>query len=111
MATFTYVPSFSATEQSQPRVRRVQFGDGYEQRLRYGLNVDAKSWQLSFTNRTDTDRDNILSFLEARAGAESFDWTPPRGTAGKYICSEWAMEMVNYNNNTITATFVQVFEP
>jgi phage-related protein len=111
MATFTYTASYSASESSQPRVAKVQFGDGYEQRLRYGLNVDAKSWQLTFANRTNSEREQILGFLEARAGADSFDWTPPRGSAGKYVCSEWNLDMSNFNNNTITATFVQVFEP
>ena len=111
MATFTYTPSYSATETSRPRVRSVQFGDGYSQRLRYGLNTDPKSWQLVFKNRSNSERDNILSFLEARGGAESFDWTPPRGSAGKYLCSEWSMEMVVFNNNTITATFIEVYEP
>lgn len=111
MATFTYTPSFTATEQSQPKVRSTQFGDGYSQRLRYGLNTDPKSWRLTFLNRTDTERENILAFLEARAGVEAFDWTPPRGGAGKYICSEWSMDMLNCNNNTITATFAEVYEP
>jgi phage-related protein len=111
MATFTYTPSFTATEQSQPRVRRVQFGDGYEQRLRYGLNTDPKTWRLTFANRTDTERDNILGFLEARAGVESFDWTPPRGDAGKYVCSQWSMDMLSCNNNTVTAEFMEVYEP
>ena len=111
MATFTYTASYSASESSKPRVSKVQFGDGYEQRLRYGLNVDPKSWQLTFTNRTNSEREQILGFLEARAGSESFDWTPPRGSAGKYVCSEWNMDMTNFNNNTISATFVQVFEP
>ena len=62
-------------------------------------------------NRTDTERDNILAFLEARGGYESFDWTPPRGSAGNYVCEEWQTSLLNYNNNTITATFKQVFEP
>ena len=111
MAVFTYTPSFTASEESKPRVRTVQYGDGYSQRLRYGLNTDPKSWRLTFSYRPDTERDEILAFLEARGGAESFDWTPPRGSAGKYICQEWSMDMINCNNNTITATFVEVFEP
>lgn len=63
-----------------------------------------------FSERTNTERDNILAFLDARAGVESFNWTPPRGTAGKYICEEWQVTMRNYNFNTIQATFRQVFE-
>ena len=111
MATFTYTPSFEATESSKPRVRKFQAGDGYEQRVRFGLNTDPKEWSLTFANRTDTERDNILTFLEARNGVESFDWTPPRGTAGKYVCEEWQATLSNCNNNQIQATFREVFEP
>ena len=111
MATFTYIPSFTASESSQPSVRKVQFGDGYQQRLRFGLNTDSKTWQLTFANRTDSERETILSFLEARGGVESFDWTPPRGGAGKFVCEEWQAKLSNCNNNQIQATFREVFEP
>ena len=111
MATFTYIASFESSEASQPRVNTFKAGDGYEQRVSFGLNVDPKQWKLVFSNRTDTERNNILSFFEARAGAESFDWTPPRGSAGKYVCQEWQLTLSNCNNNQIEATFRQVFEP
>lgn len=111
MATFTYTPSFEATESSKPRVRRFQAGDGYEQRITFGLHPDPKEWSLVFANRDDTERDQITSFLEARGGVESFDWTPPRGSAGKYVCDEWQVTLSNCNNNQIRATFREVFEP
>jgi phage-related protein len=68
MATFTFTPSFTADLEEQPIVKRVRFGDGYEQRLSYGLNTQPKKWSLQFSNRTDTERDNILTFLRARGG-------------------------------------------
>lgn len=111
MATFTYTPSFEAIESSKPRVRKFQAGDGYEQRVRFGLNTDPKEWTLTFSERSDAERDNILTFLEARGGYQSFDWTPPRGDAGKYVCEEWQVTMRAYNFNTIQATFREVFEP
>lgn len=111
MATFTYTPSFEATESSKPRVRKFAAGDGYEQRIRFGLNTDPKEWTLTFANRTDAERENIVTFLEARAGVESFDWTPPRGGAGKFVCDEWQATLNNCNNNQIQATFREVFEP
>jgi phage-related protein len=111
MATFTYIPSFEATESSKPRARKFQAGDGYEQRIRFGLQTDPKEWSLTFSERTNTERDAILAFLEARAAVESFDWTPPRGDAGKYVCEEWQVTMSAYNFNTIQATFREVFEP
>ena len=110
MATFSYTPSFEATESSKPRAHKFQAGDGFEQRIRFGLNTDPKEWSLTFSERTNTERDNIVAFLEARAAVESFDWTPPRGSAGKYVCEEWQVTLRNYNFNTIQATFRQVFE-
>ena len=113
MATFTYTPSFEASESSKPRVHRFQAGDGYEQRIIFGLpaHADPKEWSLTFMNRDNTERDAILAFFEARNAVESFDWTPPRGDAGKYVCEEWQASLVNYNNNTVTAKFREVFEP
>lgn len=111
MATFSYTPSFSADLQEQPRVRTVQFGDGYEQRLAFGVNTQPKAWALKFANRDDSERDNILTFLRARGGVESFDWTDPNGYAGKWVCSQWDTSQVSCNFNDISATFRQVFEP
>lgn len=113
MATFSYTPSFEATESSKPRVQKFQAGDGYEQRITFGMpgHNDPKEWALTFTERTDTERDGILAFLEARGAVESFDWISPRGDAGKYVCEEWQVTMRNYNFNTIQATFREVFEP
>lgn len=111
MATFAFTASFEATESSKPRARKFQAGDGYEQRIRFGLNTNPKEWSLTFANRTDTERDNIVAFLDARGGVEAFDWTPPRGTAGKYVCEEWQVTLSNCNNNQVQATFRQVYEP
>jgi phage-related protein len=111
MATFTYTPSFEANESSKPRVRKFVAGDGYESRIRMGLNTDAKQWSLTFSERTNTERDAILAFFETNAAVTSFDWTPPRGVAGKYLCEEWQVTMRSFNFNTIQATFRQVFEP
>jgi phage-related protein len=77
MSTFTWIPSFEATESSQPRVRKFQAGDGYEQRVRFGLNTDPKTWDLTFSERSDTEAAAIVSFFESCAGVTSFTWTPP----------------------------------
>lgn len=111
MPQFTWIPSFEASETSQPKVRKFQAGDGYEQRIRFGLNTNPKSWDLTFSERTDAERDAIEAFLDARGGSESFDWTPPAGSAGKFVCENWQVTLRACNFNTIRATFRQVFEP
>jgi phage-related protein len=111
MATFSFTPSFPIAESSQPKVKRFQAGDGYEQRVKFGLRTDPKEWDVSFNNRTDTERNSILTFFETAAGATSFDWTNPRGIAGKYVCEVWSFDSPTCNTNNIKAKFRQVFEP
>ncbi|MCE2910216.1 MAG: phage tail protein [Burkholderiaceae bacterium] len=109
MATFTIAPDFSSPMSKQPRVLTAQFGDGYQQRVGDGINIAPEEWSLRFSTRTPAERDAILAFLEARNGVESFDWTSPRGTVGKFICPTWSYTPDNAATNTVTATFRQVF--
>lgn len=110
MATFTWTPDFDLPKESKPNIYESKFGDGYSQRISMGLNSNPKTYPLQFKHRSNTERDQIEAFLDARRGTEAFDWTPPWGSAGKFICSEWKVIYSNFNNNQITATFMQVFE-
>lgn len=113
MATFPSInPTYSGlNKRSRPNVRTVQFGDGFSQRITYGLNQDPKQWTLTFVV-SETDADAIETFLEARGGSESFDWSPPDETdTYKWICQDWSKSIPYLNRATITATFQQVFEP
>ena len=109
--TFTFTPDNGATKVKKPNVRSTQYGDGYEQRVTYGINQNPAVWQLTFSNRDYTETDAIEAFLDAREGTESFDWTPPNeATALKFICREWNVRTVNAAYKSLTATFEQVFE-
>jgi phage-related protein len=113
MATFpSYDPVYSATKQSRPNTRKVQFGDGYENRVSFGLNQNPKVWSLTFDLK-DTDADIVETFLDARAvDAASFDWTPPgTTTVYKWVCDEWSREIYSFERSKIKADFRQVFEP
>ena len=113
MATFpSYKPVYSANKNSAPTVRTVKFGDGYQQRLSYGINQDPKEWRLTF-DVTDADATVIETFLNARAAdAASFDWIPPDTTTSyKWICPTWSREMYDFQRSRISVTFQQVFEP
>lgn len=110
MAEFTFISDFGVTKKLAPKVTEISFGDGYSQRARNGLNTNPQTWDLSFSNRTDTEAEAIDAFLTARGGVESFDWTPYNESAGKYICKEWSKSLDGFNRNSIQATFIQVFE-
>lgn len=115
MATFPSItPAYGASKTSRPKTRTVQFGDGYQARLLYGLpeHMNPKEWNLTW-NVSETDADTIEDFLDARAeDAASFDWSPLDETdTYKWICPEWSKSIPYNNRATINARFVQVFEP
>lgn len=113
MATFpSYKPVYSASKKSEPRIRKTSFGDGYEQRISFGINTNPKEWSLEF-NLADEDAIIVEAFLDARGlDSESFTWTPPdSSTAYKWVCASWNKELFDIGRNRITATFRQVFEP
>jgi phage-related protein len=113
MATFPSItPAYGLQKSSAPSVRTVRFGDGYEQRLTFGLNQNPKVYSLTF-NVSETDSDTIETFLDARAADnEAFDFTPPgEGSSSKFVCETWSKTIPYLNRATVQATFREVFEP
>ena len=113
MATFPSItPSYGTRKASSPQVRQVQFGDGYSMRAVFGLNQNLKIYNPSWKNISETDADTISDFLDARAGQESFDWTPPgESSSSKFICQSWSKSISYKNRATIQASFQEVAEP
>ena len=73
MATFPSItPTYGLQKSSAPNVRKVQFGDGYEARLTYGLSQNPKVFNLTF-EVSETDADTIETFLDARAADNAFE--------------------------------------
>ena len=79
MATFptSPAPSYGVTKTSKPKIRRVQFGDGYSKQISWSMNQNPKIWNLSFENITNTEAETVEDFLNDRAAdADSFSWIP-----------------------------------
>ena len=85
MATFPDIsPSYGLQKYSKPSVKVIKFGDGFEQRLTYGINQNPKQYILTWNNITEENADIIESFLDSRAfDNESFDFTPPQQAISK----------------------------
>ena len=50
------VPSFPIQKQTSPKVRTVVFGDGYQQRLMYGINQNPETYAfIKTTSQTLTN--------------------------------------------------------
>ena len=108
-------PSYSPQLTIENNIITVAMGDGYEQRLRSGINASRRTFSLSFLNRSDTVTTNILNFLadplKGDNGAKAFDWTPPFGSTGKWVCQNPSVTMVSHDLNDIELQFREVFEP
>ncbi len=111
MATFPdYKPRVGASKSSAPAIRTTKFGDGYEQRLQFGLHSNLKEWTLEW-NVTEEVSDEIEAFWDARGGTESFEWTPPdTNTSYKWVCSDWTKSRDNPGRAVLRTTFRQVEE-
>lgn len=108
MAVFTEKPSFTPVSTRRPRVLSTRFGDGYEQRGRDGINSDLMSWQLVFQHLPTADATAVEAFLAPLGGVDIFQWTPPGGAQGNYICRTWTRTMSGPISDTIQATFEEV---
>ena len=79
-----FVPKYSFTKTNAPKTRVVSFGDGFEQRITFGINQNPKTFNLTFV---------------------------PGESSMSFVCLQWRKQIPYLNRSTITATFRQVFEP
>ena len=114
MATFPSIaPKYGQQKRSKPLTRTVRFADGFEHRILFGLAEHQNPKIFNFTFEvSESDADTIETFLDARAGTESFDFTPPgESSSSKFVCGTWSKSIPYLNRATIQATFREVFEP
>lgn len=105
-------PDFGLSKKSEPIIRTTKFGDGYEQRVAFGLNQSPKEWTLQWSNRTNADIALIEAFFEGLDGATSFTWNPPDDVSSyQFVVSSWNTQFNYAGIATLSATFRQVFEP
>ena len=119
-ASFTWIPDFAAKMTHKPNVRVARFGDGYEQRVQFGINADLQVWDVTFRDRSDAEAGAIDAFLATAGALQSFAWQPPGAAAVlKFVCRQWSKSPTHGQGTqgapaflwTITGKFEQVAEP
>ena len=109
------LPDKGLSRQSTPRVLRIQFGDGYEQRVAEGLNSSQENYQISYSNRPKAEIDDIAAFMDEKKGVTSFNYVIPDTNNGgettiKVVCDQYNLVYVSDSSYTFTATFRRVYE-
>lgn len=107
---FFWSPSYNLSVNHEPRIQSIQFGEGYEQRIKDGINNDRLNLSLSFESRTEAEATAILHFLHSREGFGSFYFkTPaPYSIIKKFVCKSFSSNFVFADNYTIQCSFMEV---
>ena len=115
-ATGTATPDKNLRKTTKPRVLKVSFGDGYEQRLQDGINNLKETFSISFNNRSNQEIDDIMDFFDSQAGVTAFNFTIPDPDGGggettiKVVCEDYNQTYFNDNVNSCSATLRRVYE-
>ncbi len=107
---FFWTPSYNLTVSHEPKINSIQFGEGYEQRLKDGISNNKLNLSLSFENRNEQEAGAILHFLHNREGYSTFYFkTPaPYSIIKKFICKSYSSNFVFADNYTIQCSFQEV---
>lgn len=111
MATLPTEPNIAnrASKSASPKVLRVNFGDGYNQRADDGINNSNERWNVEWDGPSMTDANTLETFLKSY-GAQSFDWTPPGESLQKFVVLSWSSTPLGNLGKKITATFERVYD-
>jgi|TARA_B100001540_G_C15578469_1_gene538392 phage-related protein len=121
ITTATIRPDNDLQRKSTPKVRKVKFGHGYEQRGAVGINNIEETYSVRFKNREKAAADDIIKFFEDKAGVTSFSFTIPDSnsstndsdgnpvTTVKVVCDTYSIKYANANHYDVSATFRRVY--
>ena len=97
----------------------AKFGDGYEQRVRDGINNRQDTFDLTFANRPPKEANLITAYFDLKRGrkftftvADGFDANGNiQDTNYNVVCDEYSIGYTNTESHVVTATFRRVYEP
>lgn len=107
METFNWEVASNMSVKSEPRVKTIKLGDGYEQRIKDGINSDLRKYNVTLNVARD-DGLVIDAFLTRQGGVHAFKWREPNTNHLITVkCSSWSTN-VKHTAISITATFEEV---
>lgn len=112
MASFPFPNKISQDSKHTMEQRHIvsQYGDGVQQRAAVGLNSRYDTWQIQLYNLTLAERNTMVAFFNTHGFIQSFDWTPPNGTATKWVFASPLEESNTATFYNFSFKLLQVFE-
>lgn len=92
-------------------IRRVDFGDGYSQRSKRGINNAPQQWRLQWNGISDADTEVLRLFFLGLAGVDIIDWQPyNQATELKWTASGWSAKPAGHLIHDCGITLTQEFD-
>ena len=109
----TVVADRGLSRQSTHRVLTARFGDGYEQRVKDGINTKDDVFSISFNNRTAATINQIAAFFDAKAGKSfTFTVTDHAGNTNlKVVCDSYNITYISEHFHSLNCSLRRVYEP
>jgi phage-related protein len=105
-------PAYGLEDAPEADVEEVKMGDGYTLRRPKGINYIKDKWDLTWDSLEDTDARSTFAWLKARMNLIPFLWTHPvSGVVYQVICKSPKLTYNQFNDEVLTATFEQDFNP
>lgn len=109
LKTFNWQMNMGAAADVRHSVTTTQFGDGYAQRVSFGINNKATDWTGTIRGDLATVIKPVMAFLDEHQGIKPFLWTNPHGMTAKYVCQDYQMSQRKGNFWQISLKFEQTF--
>lgn len=109
LKTFNWQMNMGASADIKHTVTKTQFGDGYAQRVSFGINSKRTDWSGDKTGDFATVIKPIMDFLDEHGGIKPFLWQNPHGETHKYTCQDYQVSQRKGNFWQISLKFEQVF--
>lgn len=90
----------STTFSSGYRAIKADFGSGYSQVVKSGINDKDEQVNISWRGITAAERNDIINFFDALGAHTHFDWQPPNSTYSK----KWRLDPNSSSYSEQTAT-------
>ncbi len=85
-----------------------KFGDGYEQRIKDGINTKTEKFSINFSNKVWYEAEVIAAFLDTKTPT-SFDIVMQRETI-KVVCESYSITQVQPEFSSVRAELRRVYE-
>jgi phage-related protein len=106
-------PDESSSKTIEPRVNRTEFGDGYSERSRAGINNISETWEGTWSVMTSDQASSLDDFFRMQGGVDWFWWLAPGDKVSKkWTCGHWQRSFgAPVNNEQVQATFRLEYDP